>query len=307
MRNEKKLLFTTTAYIYLAQELVLNSFFEKGEVEQKKFPDGEWYHRILTDVSCRKVVLIGSTLDDSNTMELYDLAQGIIHAGASQLEIVIPYFGYSTMEREVLPGEIVKAKNRALLFSSLPPCDSANKVFLLDLHSEGIPYYFDRDIRTKHIYCKNIIMESARELGQDDFVLASTDAGRAKWVESLANDLEVKSAFVFKQRLSGTETVITGVNADVKGQNVIIYDDMIRTGGSLMKAAEVYVQAGAKDIFSIATHGLFNNNAIQRIEEHGLIKKIICTNTHPNTLKVQSQILAVKSISGIIFDFLRSI
>jgi ribose-phosphate pyrophosphokinase len=204
-----------------------------------------------------------------------------------------------------LTGEIVKAKNRALLFSSLPMCAETNKIYLLDLHSEGLPYYFDRDIRCKHLYCKKVIMDIASSIGGDDFVLASTDAGRAKWVESLANDLHVRSAFVYKQRISGSETIVTGVNADVKNKKVLIYDDMIRTGGSLRQAAQVYQAAGAKEIIAIATHGLFNDNALDKIAEQGILKSVYVTNTHPNSLAYNHTLLKVSSISSIIFEALK--
>ena len=305
MSEQSKLLFSTESYSYMVPELMAYGKFEKGQIVHKQFPDGESYHRIVSDVTHRQVVLVGGTIDDSHTMELYDLAQGLVHAGASSLEIVIPYFGYSTMEREVLKGEIVKAKNRALLFSSLAPCDEANKVYLMDLHSEGIPYYFDRDIRTWHIYCKQIVIQAAKELAQGDFVLASTDAGRAKWVESLANEMEVKSAFVYKQRVSGDQTSITGVNADVNGHTVIIYDDMIRTGGSLMQAASAYQKAGASRIFAITTHGLFTNNALDKIAAQGVIQHVVATNSHPLTQKTSHSILSVKSVAGVIFDALK--
>lgn len=298
----KQLLFSTRAYSYLADELAAFERYERGHIEQKPFPDGEIYHRLETEVENRKVVLIGGTIDDANTLELYDLAQGIIHAGARSLDLVIPYFGYSTMEREVLKGEIVKAKNRALLFSALPPCAEANRLFLIDLHSEGIPYYFDRDIRCRHLYAKEVILRMVNACGGHEFVLASTDAGRAKWVESLANDLQVKSAFVYKQRLSGSSTSVTGVNADVAGKTVVIYDDMIRTGGSLIQAAQAYRVAGAGPIFAVTTHGLFTGNALERMENSGLISAVMCTNTHPLARQQKSKLLQVESVAAIIFD-----
>lgn len=300
----QKLLFSTTSYRYLNNEIAALSTFDQGEVISKKFPDGEIYHRIESDVTNRDVVLIGGTLDDENTMELYDLAQGISHGAAKSLSIVIPYFGYATMERAVKKGEIVKAKNRALMFSSIPMCSEANRVYLMDLHSDGITYYFDRDIRTSHIYCKQIIMESAIELAGNDFVLAATDAGRAKWVESLANEMHVKSAFVYKHRESGSETHITGVNADVKGRTVIIYDDMIRTGGSLMNAAAAYKAEGASTIYAITTHGLFTNDALNKIQQQGIIDRVITTNTHPACFAQNNDFLQIKSVAGLIFEVL---
>lgn len=299
------LVYSTQAYDYLRKELLTYTDWLAGDLVTKQFPDGEIYHRFTQDVANHHAVLIGGTIDDANTIELYDLAQGLAHSNARSLTIVIPYFGYATMERAVEKGEVVKAKNRALLFSSVPMCAESNHVYLMDIHSEGIPYYFDRDIHTGHIYCKKIIMEAARELCGTDFVMAATDAGRAKWVESLADELNVRSAFVYKHRDSGSDTRVTGVNADVAGKNVIIYDDMIRTGGSLMQAAQAYHDKGASAIYAITTHGLFTNEALAKIEAQGLIRQVVAGNTHPLALQQQHKILKVKSVAGLIFDALK--
>ncbi len=297
-----KIIFSTFAYNYLKNEVLELGKYEEGSIQSKSFPDGEIYHKIDTEVQGRDIILIGGTIDESNTMELYDFAQGIAHQGANSLKIIIPYFGYSTMERAVKPGEIVKAKNRALLFSSIPMCAEANQVFLMDLHSEGIPYYFDRDIRCTHLYCKQIILDTCQKLYGSDFILAATDAGRAKWVESLAFEMGVKSAFVYKERKSGSETHITGINADVKNRKVIIYDDMIRTGGSLMQAAQIYRDAGAIEIIALTTHGLFSNQALEKIAAQGIISKVYATNSHPNSNNQQSNLLEINSIASIIYQ-----
>lgn len=302
----KSLFFSTRSYQYLIDELHQKFTLHQGEIVRNIFPDGELYLQIKSEIEDKDVVLIGGTISDSDTLELYDIANGLIQQGAQSLKIIIPYFGYATMERAVKIGEVVKAKNRALLFSSLPHGSVSNSIYLIDLHSEGIPYYFEKEVRCHHLYCKKIIMDACKELCGNNFVLASTDAGRAKWVESLANDMDVTSAFVYKQRIDGSDTHITGVNANVKDMNVIIYDDMIRTGGSLMQAAKAYQDAGAKQIFAISTHGLFTNQAIQKIENQGIIQKIICTNTHPNCYDTKNNILEVKSIAQLIFDTLKS-
>src|SRR5205814_1132047 len=127
---------------------------------------------------------IGGTISDGDTLELYDLATGLVQNGAQSLTLLIPYFGYSTMERPVKPGEVVTAKSRARLLSSLPAAIEGNRVMLLDLHSEGLPYYFEGAMRPVHLYAKAVITAVARRLCGDDFVLACTDAGRAKWVQS---------------------------------------------------------------------------------------------------------------------------
>src|SRR5262249_38194283 len=156
------------------------------------------------------------------------------HDGARRLTLVVPYFGYSTMERAVTAGEVVTAKTRALLLSSIPPAPSGNSALLLDLHSEGLPFYFEGGLVPIHIYATPVVLDAARRLGGEDFVLACVDAGRAKWVQSLANDLGVPASFVFKRRLDAATTEVTAVSAHVRGKPVVIYDDMIRTGGSLL-------------------------------------------------------------------------
>src|SRR5690606_29175505 len=101
--------------------------------------------------------------------------------GARRLDIVIPYFGYATMERAEHAGEIVTAKTRARLLSSIPAAALGNRVFVVDLHVDAITYYFERDVRTTHVYARPLMAAAARELGGSDFVIACTDAGRAKW------------------------------------------------------------------------------------------------------------------------------
>jgi ribose-phosphate pyrophosphokinase len=300
-----RILFATQRYQYLKDRLLtLAPDWEEGILNIRDFPDGEHYHRINSRVTNKEVILIGGTIDDKETLELFDIAHGCIQEGACAVNIVIPYFGYSTMERAVKSGEIVKAKTRAILFSTLPPTAAGNKILMVDLHVDGITYYFENSIRPVHIYGKDFVKEAALEIAAGrPFVLASTDAGRAKWVESLANDLNVSAAFVFKKRLSGEETHVTAISADVQGKLVIIYDDMIRTGGSLINAAEAYLQAGASEIAVITTHGIFAGNGFQKIKQSGIIKRVVCTDSHPNALTINDEMLTIKSVDKIIADY----
>lgn len=303
--TEKKIIFSIPDYRYLQQEILALGNFEEGLIEVKLFPDGERYQRILTPVQGRDVVLIGGTISDSDTLEIYDLAYALIKYGARSIQLFFPYFGYSTMERAVKVGEVVTAKSRAVMFSSLPRTSLGNHFIFFDLHSEGIPHYFEGQVLINHIYCKPIVIEAARELAEDGFVMACTDAGRAKWVESLANEMGVNAAFVFKRRISGEKTEVTSISADVEGRDVVIYDDMVRTGGSLINAAKAYKNAGAKKIFTITTHGLFTNEALRKIEDSGLISKVVTTNTHPNSYAIKSDFLIVKSVASLVLEQLK--
>jgi ribose-phosphate pyrophosphokinase len=302
-----RIIFATQRYQYLKDKLLtLVPEWEEGTLDIRDFPDGEHYHRIDSTVANKEVIVLGGTIDDKETLELFDIAHGCIQQGAYAINIVIPFFGYSTMERAVKPGEIVKAKTRALLFSALPPTAKGNKVLMIDLHVDGITYYFESGIRPVHLYGKDLVKEAALDLADGrPFVLASTDAGRAKWVESLANDLHVPAAFVFKRRISGEETHITAISADVQDKLVIIYDDMIRTGGSLLHAAKAYLDAGASEIAVITTHGIFAGNGFNKIKQSGIIKKVVSTDTHPNVLSIQDDMLIIKSVDKIIADYFK--
>ena len=309
--NEKILVFSTQKYAYFKEAFnQQKTTFEKGELEYKLFPDGESYYRILSKVQSREVVLIGGTISENDTMQLYDLASGLVDEGVKKLTIIIPFYGYSTMERTVKSGEIVTAKTRARLLSAIPQSYLGNRIIMVDLHVSGLQYYFENGVHTVHLYAKPLILEAAKKLGggengtEYDFVLASADAGRAKWVESLAFDLGVDAAFVYKRRSSGSDTEVTGINADVKDKKIVLYDDMIRTGGSLINAAKVYKEAGARQIFVVATHGVFPEGSIERLEDSKLIEKIIITDTHPNAKEAaqKTDFIEISSIADLLIQ-----
>jgi ribose-phosphate pyrophosphokinase len=299
------IVFSTLAYDYLGRDVAARTGWELGVVTRRKFPDGEHYLRIETDPTDRDVVLVGGTTDDAATLELYDLACGLVTGGAYRLRTVIPFFGYSTMERSVRFGEVVTAKTRARMFSSIPMASRGTQVFLLDLHVAAIAHYFEGGIRPIHVYGKSLVTAAARRLGGADFVLACTDAGRAKWVESLANDLNVAAAFVYKRR-HDDQTEVTGVSAQVSGKRVVIYDDMIRTGGSLLNAARAYLDAGAVAIDAIATHGLFPGDSLTKLEASGLLGRIVVTDSHPRAVALQSRFLEVDSTATLLSEHLIS-
>jgi ribose-phosphate pyrophosphokinase len=297
--------FGIRSYATMAQQVAKMLKAKLGHMEIREFPDGERYQRILTKVSGKDVVLVGGTISDAATLEIYDLACALSKYGARSLDMIIPYFGYSTMERAVQSGEVVTAKTRARLLSSIPDAARGNRAFLLDLHSDGIPHYFEGNITAFHVYGKPFVVKAARQLGGKDFVLASTDAGRAKWIQSLAEDMGVDAAFVFKRRLSGQHTAVTGVSAQVKGRHVIIYDDMIRTGGSLLSAARIYQAAGAKIIDVISTHGLFPCDALEKLQKSAVIRKIHVTDSHPRAVELKSEFLNVHSVAPSLVNALK--
>lgn len=299
------LLFVTQRYAELGARYCALSGCEEGQVETRDFPDGEHYRRILTSCRGRDVVLLGGSISDADTLELYDLACSLVYYGARRLTLVLPFFGYSTMERAMRPGEVVTAKTRASLFSSIPPAAMGNRIVLLDLHVQGITHYFEGSVQPVHVSARSLVAKLARQLGGDDFVLACTDAGRAKWVEGLAGDLGVTPAFAYKRRIDGANTEVVGVSAHVQGKRVVIYDDMIRTGSSLIGAAQAYRDAGAIDVSALTTHGVFPGDALERLQASALFSSIVATDSHPRALELSKgrvgDFLKVHTVSELLY------
>ncbi|MBI4951605.1 MAG: ribose-phosphate pyrophosphokinase [Myxococcales bacterium] len=300
----QKLLFHIEAYADLAAELRTAGGYEAATVEHRTFPDGECYRRVVDDPRARDVVLLGGTPHETDWLELYDIACAISSAGARSLSIVMPYFGYSTMERAVRAGEVVTAKTRARLISAVPPCEGGTRVFLFDLHTDGIQFYFSDWHVTHHIYGAPLVGPLVeRAAAGRPYVLGATDAGRAKWVEGLAGRLAAEPAFVYKRRDARTGKLgVTGINADVSGKVVVIYDDMIRTGSSLVQAARAYLGAGALEVHAVASHLVLPGDALDRLLAGGLIASVSGTNSHPGSRRLAAAGGTVVSVAPLLAD-----
>jgi ribose-phosphate pyrophosphokinase len=306
MAASRKLLFHIPTYEYLAGPLAEAGQFDRGQVERRPFPDGERYLRLVDDPRGRDVVLLGGTPSDLDWLELYDLGYAISRAGARTLAIVMPYFGYSTMERPSRPGEVVTAKTRARLISAIPPCEGGTQVFLLDLHTHGIQFYFSDTHVTHHVYGSALVRGIVEEIaGSRSYVLGATDAGRAKWVESLAAKLHTEPAFVYKRRDPATGALaITGINADVTGRVVIIYDDMIRTGSSVVQAAQAYHAAGAAEVHTVASHLVLPGDSLERLLDSGLVASVNGLDSHPRARRVAERAGRVVSVASLLAESL---
>lgn len=298
------IVFSTKGYEALANTIALGLNARRGGLEIKRFPNGERYMRILTPSRDQDVAIIGGTIDDSATLDIFDLASGLVSDGCRSLKVVIPFLSYSTMERATKSGEVVMAKTRARLLSAIPGAPFGNQIMLLDLHSEGIPFYFEGTVKTMHLYAKAIILAEARRMGGEKFVLGAVDAGRAKWVESLANDLGVPAGFVYKKRDENGGLSVSGTNVPVTGEPVILYDDMIRSGGSILQACRAYKDAGASKIGVIATHADFTASAVHDLKASGLIQEVVCTDSHPKAALVNDPFLKVVSTAELFIDAL---
>ncbi len=298
------LAFSTEAYAGLRDAVCREAGLEAGQVEVRAFPDGERYQRLDASVRERDVVLLAGTISDAETAAIFDLASGLVEWGARRLTLVLPYFGYSTMDRADRAGEIVTAKTRASLLSAIPRAAGGNRVAILEPHSEGIPYYFAPGLGATEIPTGGLVARVARRIAGDDFILASADAGRAKWVQGVARGLGVAAAFAHKRRLGPERTEIVALLADVRGRHVIIYDDMVRSGATLLGAARAYRDAGAARVSAIVTHGVFPGDSLARLEESRLLDRLVATDSHPRAGTLAGGFLAIESVAPLLAEFL---
>jgi ribose-phosphate pyrophosphokinase len=300
------LLLATAGSLSFAEKLAAHLRLTVTPTDRKSFPDGEQYLRLPIDdrfaLLNQDVVLVGSTDTDAALLELYRLACAAVKDGARSLTLVIPYFGYSTMERAVKPGEVVTAKTVARQLSIIPRAPAGNRVLLMDLHATGIVHYFEGDLVTLELYAEFVLIEAIEALKLENLCLASTDMGRAKWVETFANRLDAPVALIHKKRLSGSQTKINAVVGDVAGRDVVIFDDMIRTGGSLIQAAEAYLLGKARTVQAVTTHLVLPPGTMERLESSEL-RVIVGTDTHPNSRLVEfREKFRVVSVAGVFAD-----
>ncbi|MDP3727795.1 MAG: ribose-phosphate diphosphokinase [bacterium] len=283
------------------------------DVYRSSFPGGEEYLRIdlhgRGELMGRDVIVVGATHTDQAFEELARIGSAAAGYGARRVIYVIPFFGYSTMERAVKPGEVVVAKLKAKALSALPSGDMRNTFLMMDLHTAGLVHYFEGDCLRFELYAEEVIAQAIADLAQEPLVLGSADLGRPRWVETFAEKFGAELALVRKAR-SGSGTKALGVIGDVAGKHVVIYDDMVRSGGSLTEAAAAYREHGAASVSAVVSHlALTGPDAVQRIEQ-GPVAKLIGTNTHPMSQSPEvsaSRCIEVRNVSEIFAQAIRRI
>lgn len=250
-------------------------------MKRKRFSDGEVYHAFPRNIAGKHLIIVGATHTASAHQELLDLIQGGRYWNAVSVNVVIPYLGYSTMER-AKPGsnEIPKGVTRTRqIFRARP-----NYVGFVDLHSEAVLHAHAGEVSTKHIWTDSLVVKKIKKSGLRNFVLVSPDYGFSKRVARLASKLDCPHTAADKDRYDSDRTIVGQVSSVVKGKTAIICDDMIRTGGSIIQTAQRCLDAGAVDVVVHATHLVMAGKARKKLAE-SRISRIIGSDTYPNRRK----------------------
>lgn len=312
------MIFSTDASRYFAELIAEKLGVSKlTEIERKTFGGGEKYYRLeineRSGLMGRDVVFVASTHTDDDLLELYRVGCALAGYGAKRVIYVIPFLGYSTMERAVKSGEVVTAKTIARQFSVIPRGDMRNVFLMLDLHTSGFVHYFEGDCLRFELYAEEILVETMRQFGWCDnpqkTIFASTDLGRPAWVKSFAKKFGTSMAMVNKDR-EGEITRVAEVIGDVRRKNVIIYDDMLRSGGSLINAANAYLKHGALSVNAVISHLAINDGEAFHKIVMSFPGQILTTNSHPMTTPQNlgsGDMFIVVDVSGIFAEAIKKI
>ena len=268
-------IFSGSASQVLAENIASGYGLSLGEVSLNKFSDGEFQPSFEETVRGSDIFIVQSTFPPiDHLFELLLMIDGAKRASANSIVAVIPYFGFARQDRKDKPRVSIGSKLVANLLSAA----GVNRVMTMDLHADQIQGFFE--VPVDHLYASSIFIPYIEKLDLDDMVMAAPDTGGTKRANAYAKYFNSEMAICYKQRKRANEIQHMTVIGDVKGKNVIILDDMIDTGGTLVLAARLMKEQGAKSVRAMCTHGVLSGNAYEKIENSEL-EELVITDTIP--------------------------
>lgn len=292
-------IFSGTSTRYLAEKISLCSGRELGSINCLRFSDGEFATAYEETVRGSHLFLIQSTFPPAdNLLELLMMIDAAKRASAYKIVAVMPYFGYARQDRKDQPRVSIGAKLVADMLSAA----GVDRVITMDLHADQIQGFFN--IPVDHLYASSIFVPHIKHMNLDDLVIASPDVGGTKRANTYAKFLETQMVICHKHRAKANVIEEMRIIGDVSGKNVIIVDDMVDTAGTLTKAADMMLDAGAKSVRAFTTHAVLSGPAYERIENSGLAELYV-TDSIP--LKQQSDKIKVLSVAQLFADTIEKV
>jgi ribose-phosphate pyrophosphokinase len=303
--NNKLKVFSGRANVPLAEKIAQHLGDPLGRIALANFPDGEVSVRVDEDVRGRDVFVVQPTCPpvNDNLMELLIILDSLKRASAARITAVLPYYGYARQDRKDVGRVPITAK----LVANLLTVAGVNRVLALDLHAAQIQGFFD--IPVDHMYAAPVINGFVRELKIPDkeLVVLSPDEGSIKRALAHQKKLGGSIAIVDKRRSSATETKQANlIGASLEGKTVFIFDDMISTAGSVVGAARLAREHGARDIYACASHAVLCGPAIENLR-HSPLKNLVVTDTIPLSPEKQLPLMEVLSVSRLLADAIKRI
>lgn len=291
-------LVSGSANLPLAEEIARRVGVKLLDRGIDRFPDGEVYVRFESSVRGRDAYVIQPTSApvNDNLFELLLLIDTLRRASAGRVTAIIPYYGYARQDRKFLGRDPITAK----LVANLIAAAGAARVLAIDLHSPAIQGFFD--IGMDHLSAIQLLAEDLKARIPAESIIVSPDTGGVKRADMYARLLGLPIAILHKRRSGPRDVDMGAVIGDVRDKYPIIIDDMITTGGTIYKAVDTLVDAGARPaVRVVATHGVFAGNAAAKLN-HPSIAEILVTDTIPVPAQLRSALpcLRVVSVAGLL-------
>ena len=264
----------------LAESICAQLGKKLGNCEVTKFSDGEVAVSTYESVRGADVFVVQSTCSpvNDNLMELLIMIDAMKRASAGRITAVIPYFGYARQDRKAKARDPISAK----LVANMITTAGADRVLTLDLHVAQIQGFFD--IPVDNLLGAPVFTHSIAERFGDkmeDMVVVSPDIGSVARCRDFAQKLHMSLAIVDKRRQKANSCQVMNIIGDVRGKDVILFDDMVDTAGSLTNAAKAIIEdGGARNVYACASHGVLSGPAIDRVE-NSPIKELMLLDTIP--------------------------
>jgi len=288
----------------LAEEIATCLGVTLSETNIRRFADGEIHCRFDASMRGADMFIVQTHAGPVNDsiMEQLIMVDAAKRASAHRITAVCPYYGYSRQDRKATGREPITAK----LIADLLSAAGVDRVVSVDLHSGQIQGFFD--VPVDHLTAAPVLLDYLRQNGPSDLVIIAPDTGRVKVAERYSQLLDTDLALVHKRHPRGTynEVEAMDVVGTVRGRPCVIIDDLIDTAGTVCAAAYRLVEAGATDVWAMATHALLSDPALDRIGASP-ISRVIVTNTLPLPVYLRIPKLEVLSIAKIVADAIHAV
>ncbi|HNW20436.1 MAG TPA: ribose-phosphate pyrophosphokinase [Bacteroidales bacterium] len=290
-------IYSGNASRVLAESIAKNYGIPLGKTTYTKFADGEFQVSFDETIRGKEVFIVQSTFPPvDNLFELLLMIDAAKRASAKHIYAVIPYFGFARQDRKDKPRVAIGSK----LVADLLQAAGTTHVITMDLHADQLQGFFN--IPVDHLFASSIFYDYIRDLNIPNLVVSSPDTGGTKRANVYAKAFSCDMAICYKQREKANQISDMVLIGDVKNKNVIIFDDIVDTAGSLIKAANLMKDKGALTIRAVCTHALLSNNAIEKIDE-SVIDQLIVTDTIP--LRKTSDKIVVLSVAKIFSEVIK--
>jgi ribose-phosphate pyrophosphokinase len=233
-------------------------------------------------------------------MELLILIDALKRASAERVTAVLPYYGYARQDRKVMPRAPISAK----LVADLITTAGASRVLTVDLHAGQIQGFFN--IPVDHLFAAPVLLDYLRNI-KNDVVIVSPDAGGVERARAFAKRLDASLAIIDKRRDAPNVSQVMNIIGDVQGLVAVLLDDIVDTGGTLVRAAYALVEKGAKSVYACCTHPVLSGSATQMLMESP-IQELVVTDTIPlRGSALECSKIKVFSISGLLTEAIQRI